>query len=164
MKRASGAIAGLLAVCTSVGACGDIEQQPAGAPSASPSPASAEVVLPSHAAAPSPDPYADLLTGVRLCTDELDPLDDKIWAAITAARAGTRTVAEIASSFREVQDAVERLVPQVPADFRRLAEALQSYADALGRARVSGAGGIAALSSAREQLDAACLAPAAASG
>lgn len=96
---------------------------------------------------------------IEICTERLAVPDADLLAAVTAARAGTRTDAEVAESFRRVQDTIESLSREATPDYPRLAASLQSYADVLGRARVSGAEGVGDITEAREAVDVACYQP-----
>jgi len=95
-----------------------------------------------------------------ICTDGISEPDQLVTDAAHGAQNGTRSVTEVAEAFRNAQDAVEALSDQASADYPRLSQSLQTYADTLGRARVSGDVGLSEITAAREDLNTACLIPA----
>lgn len=126
----------------------------------------AEEATPSRSASPSASASAATPTGdvfalaVEICTEGVAVPDSLVSDASHAARNGTRSVSEIADTFREAQDAVEDLAAEAEAgDYPRLTQALQTYADTLGRARVSGTAGLTEILDAREAIDLACYTP-----
>lgn len=103
----------------------------------------------------------DLDLAVDICTAGLSGPDAAFLDAVDAARAGTRSVSEINDMFREIQDDIEDQATRAEeGELPRLAQALQTYADTIGQARVSGTAGLDELISSRETIDAACFLPA----
>lgn len=99
---------------------------------------------------------------VAICTQELADPDSQIYDAATAARAGTRSVTEIAAAFQEAQNSIEALATKAEVGaLPHLAQVLQQYADTLGRARVAGDVGLEQINDAREAVNIACYTPAA---
>jgi hypothetical protein len=114
------------------------------------------------ATTPTTSPTSTVASGldfaVGICTEGLTEPDQLIYDAALAARAGTRTPAEIADAFRTAQDAVQNLSEEaVEGGFPNLGQVLRDYADVLGVARVSGGAGLTEINDAREQIDVACL-------
>jgi hypothetical protein len=139
-------------------ACGDSTSTPQSADE-TPPPTTA-----TRATSPSPDPVAsaaaaaaaDGLTAVRICTTQLPPVNERLLAAVEAARGGTRSEREILDIVQGVQDDLEALGREVPDRYPSLSSALQAYADALGRARVSGDDFFGPVAAAVEAVNAAC--------
>ena len=101
---------------------------------------------------------ARLEQAIAICTEGMTEPDTLVFDAIQAARAGTRSVTEIAEAFRQPQDALEGLATDAQeADLPTLSQSLQAYADVLGRARVSGDAGLPEMTDAREAVGTACL-------
>jgi hypothetical protein len=149
--------AGLALACLLLTTCGAPDAEIEAGPSASTT--SSASTTTSASASPTPSPVdARLGQAIAICTDGMVKPDTLIGDAIDAARAGTRSVSEIADAFRLGQDAAEELAAEAgSADFPDLAEALQAYADVLGRARVSGDAGLPDMTDAREAINTACL-------
>lgn len=102
------------------------------------------------------DAWLDL--AVKICTDGLREPDTLVYDAAEAARAGTRSVAEIADAFRQAQDAAEGLAGDAErGELAVLSQSLQNYADVLGRARVRGDAGLTEILDAREAINTACM-------
>jgi hypothetical protein len=138
---------------------GDDSQSEATAPSST---AATTTAARSTTTAPATPTNASFDLALELCTDGLTQPDTLVYDAAQAARAGTRSVAEIADAFRQAQDAVEVLADRATdGALPKLGAAFQSYADTLGRARVSGADGLTEIMDTREAIDAACLSSAA---
>jgi hypothetical protein len=133
--------------------CGQAEDEPAAA-STSPSSSAAAT------STASSSPGSEFELSVSICTEGIAEPDATVLAAANAAHDGTRSVEEVAASFREAQDAVDDLAAQaVDAGYERLGPALQTYADTLGRARVVGDVGLDEITDARQAIDVACYLP-----
>jgi len=145
--------ASLALACLLLAGCGGSEPEASSATSAT--------TATSTSTAPTPTPTAEnarLEHAIAICTDRLTEPDTLVFDAIKAARAGTRSVSEIAEAFRQAQDALEGLATEAQgADLPRLSQSLQAYADVLGRARVSGDAGLPEMTDAREAVNTACL-------
>jgi hypothetical protein len=147
-------IAALALVCLLLAGCGSEDQLSArqSSPPSTRPPSSVSTSM-----SPSPS-NVRLEQAIAICTDGIAEPDTLVGDAIDAARAGTRSVSEIATAFREAQDAVEELATEAEtADFPDVAQSLQAYADVLGRARVGGDAGLTEMADAREAINAACL-------
>jgi hypothetical protein len=125
-------------------------------------PPSSSAATPSSSAPTSASPTSDAgsTLAVRICTEGLAEPDALVLDAMEAARAGTRSVSEIADAFREAQDLTEGLAEEAAeADLPRLSQALQDYANVLGQARVSGDAGLTEMIDTREAINVACYMP-----
>ena len=150
--------AGLALLSLLLAACGSEEERSAG-PSSASTTASTVSATARASTSSSPNPAdARLDQAIAICTDGLEEPDTVLYDAVHAARAGSRSVSEIAAAFRQAQDSVEGLAAEAEAaDHPGLSQSLQEYADVLGRARVSGDAGLTEIVDAREAIDAACL-------
>ena len=152
-------LTGLVAAVLMLTACGGGDGEPPSTQADVTATTSAAAVTSAARATPSPaaDSYAK---AVELCTEGLAGPDGQISDAMHAAHDGTRSVSEVADAFREAQDDVEGLAAQAEAgNYPRLAQALQVYADTLGRARVSGAAALDDITATREAINLACYTP-----
>lgn len=148
----------ITAVAALLAGCGDGEATDADAAPSTPSASTS--VASTSAATPSTDDGTAV--AVELCTTGMTGPDALVSGAAHDAHDGTRSVSEIADAFREAQDATEVLVGRAQsAQLGRLAQALQTYADTLGRARVVGDIGLTEILDARQAVDVACYTPSA---
>lgn len=145
----------LLAVPLLLAACAAGDKQAASTSESPPS---------SSSSAPDPSTSAAAQSGlelaVEICTSGLSGADTLVSDAAHAARDGTRSVSEIADSFRSAQNSIEALATKAEdSNFPHLAGVLQEYADTLGRARVAGDVGLGQITDAREAVNIACYSP-----
>lgn len=160
MKRTHGALLALVGLVALGGCSGPATPKataasPTSSTSATSPSASATTSAPSPTSSTS-SPYDDAIV---VCTESIAAPDALISQAMKDARNGTRTPGEIADSFRQAQNSVQALGQQSKDAYPNLADALSKYADALGAMRVSGAGGLDALTETRSAINAACYAP-----